>query len=193
MPAGWANGRLHPADGGRCVRCGDRSSLQCIEESLRSRAGVQYQHEPSCIGQQALDTGRRRRLLQTSIDHLRFALGGEANNADAYANLARAYFDEGQLRSLRELVCEEAILQGMDDAVLHNRLGLINSGAGRGHRGVRRSSSEAVRSGSELCMEAHTEHRRDGAERSATTRPRVDVVRARCVEAAPGRSWSARL
>ena len=64
-------------------------------------------------------------LLQQAIDHLRFALGGDANSADAYANLARLYFDRGQLE-LAQLVCENAILLGIDDAVLHNRLGLIH-------------------------------------------------------------------
>lgn len=61
---------------------------------------------------------------QRSIDRLRFALGGDAKNAEAYDHLARIYYDLGQL-DLAQLVCENAILQGMDNAVLHNRLGLI--------------------------------------------------------------------
>jgi tetratricopeptide (TPR) repeat protein len=59
-----------------------------------------------------------------SIERLRFALGGDAMNADAYANIARIYHEEGRL-PLARLVCENAILQGIDEAPLHNRLGLI--------------------------------------------------------------------
>lgn len=59
-----------------------------------------------------------------AIARLRLALGGEARNADAYANIARIYSDDGRLE-LARLVCENAILLGIDDAVLHNRLGLI--------------------------------------------------------------------
>lgn len=59
-----------------------------------------------------------------AIEHLRFALGGDAMSGDAYANLARIYSDQGQLE-LARLVCENAILTGIDSPVLHNRLGLI--------------------------------------------------------------------
>lgn len=59
-----------------------------------------------------------------AIERLRFALGGEARNAAAYANIARIYSEQGRLE-LARLVCENAILQGIDEPVLHNRLGLI--------------------------------------------------------------------
>ena len=58
------------------------------------------------------------------VERLRFALGGDARSADAFALLAANYFDAGQLE-LARLVCENAILLGIDEAVLHNRLGLI--------------------------------------------------------------------
>lgn len=58
------------------------------------------------------------------VERLRFALGGDARSADAFALLASNYFDAGQL-ALARLVCENAILLGIDEAVLHNRLGLI--------------------------------------------------------------------
>lgn len=63
-------------------------------------------------------------LTAASIERLRFALGGDALNADAYANIARIYHEQGRL-PLARLVCENAILQGIDEAPLHNRLGLI--------------------------------------------------------------------
>ncbi len=59
-----------------------------------------------------------------AIERLRFALGGEARNASAYANIARIYSEEGRLE-LARLMCENAILQGIDEPELHNRLGLI--------------------------------------------------------------------
>ncbi len=58
------------------------------------------------------------------VERLRFALGGDARSADAFALLASNYFEAGQL-ALARLVCENAILLGIDEAVLHNRLGLI--------------------------------------------------------------------
>jgi len=66
-----------------------------------------------------------RATAQTAIDHLRFALGGDARNATAYADLARIYHEMGQLDLARQ-VCENAILFGIDEAPLHNRLGLIS-------------------------------------------------------------------
>ncbi len=63
-------------------------------------------------------------LEAAMVERLRFALGGEARNADAYANLASIYFEQGRLE-LARMVCENAILLGIDDAVLHNRLGLV--------------------------------------------------------------------
>lgn len=58
------------------------------------------------------------------VERLRFALGGDARSADAFALLATNYYEAGQL-ALARLVCENAILLGIDEAVLHNRLGLI--------------------------------------------------------------------
>jgi len=60
----------------------------------------------------------------SAILRLRFALGGDARSAVAYANVARIYHGLGRL-DLARLVCEDAILRGIDSAVLHNRLGLI--------------------------------------------------------------------
>lgn len=59
------------------------------------------------------------------IERLRFALGGDGANADAYARLSKIYYEQGQLQ-LARLVCENAVLLGIDQAVLHNRLGLID-------------------------------------------------------------------
>lgn len=96
---------------------------ECVERS---------QTEPGCninlaliARNRALTDGRLSRDdAQAPIDHLRFALGGEARNATAYADLARVYHELGQLE-LARLVCENAILLGIDEAPLHNRLGLI--------------------------------------------------------------------
>lgn len=65
-----------------------------------------------------------RDAASAAIERLRFALGGEARNAAAYANIARIYSEQGRLE-LARLVCENAILQGINEPVLHNRLGLI--------------------------------------------------------------------
>ncbi len=65
-----------------------------------------------------------RNDAQPAIDQLRFALGGDARSARAYADLARIYQEMGQ-SSLARLVCENAILLGIDEAPLHNQLGLI--------------------------------------------------------------------
>ena len=59
-----------------------------------------------------------------AIERLRFALGGDGRNASAYATIARIYAEEGQIE-LARLVCETAVLLGIDEAALHNRLGLI--------------------------------------------------------------------
>lgn len=96
---------------------------ECVERS---------QTEPGCNINLALIARNRslnngqltRQQAQASIDHLRFALGGEARNATAYADLARIYHEMGQL-PLARLVCENAILLGIDEAPLHNRLGLV--------------------------------------------------------------------
>lgn len=66
-----------------------------------------------------------RAQAQKSIDHLRFALGGDSRNATAYADLARIYHEMGQLALARQ-VAENAILLGINEAPLHNRLGLIS-------------------------------------------------------------------
>lgn len=60
----------------------------------------------------------------SAIQKLRLALGGDGRNAEAYANIARIYHEQGRLE-LARLVCENAMLLGIDAAVLHNRLGLI--------------------------------------------------------------------
>jgi tetratricopeptide (TPR) repeat protein len=96
---------------------------QCLERSST---------EPGCninlaimYRKRALEDGElTQEEAQRSIDRLRFALVGDAKNAPAYDNLARIYYDLGQL-DLAQLVCENAILQGIDAAILHNRLGLI--------------------------------------------------------------------
>lgn len=66
-----------------------------------------------------------RAQAQKSIDHLRFALGGDSRNATAYADLARIYHEMGQLALARQ-VAENAILLGINEAPLHNRLGLVS-------------------------------------------------------------------
>ena len=119
---GLANlGMLQLVDGN--VDAAEALFQQCVERS---------QTEPGCNINLALisrnrnlNNGRLTRAeAQPSIDHLRFALGGEARNATAYADLARIYHEMGQL-PLARLVCENAILLGIDEAPLHNRLGLV--------------------------------------------------------------------
>lgn len=102
-------------------------------EALFQECVGRSQTEPGCNINLALIARNRalgdgtltRAEAQTPIDHLRFALGGEARNGTAYADLARVYHEMGQL-SLARLVCENAILLGIDEAPLHNRLGLIS-------------------------------------------------------------------
>lgn len=119
---GLANlGMLQLVDGN--VEEAEAIFRQCVERS---------QTEPGCNINLALISRNRnltdgsltRAEAQASIDHLRFALGGEARNATAYADLARVYHEMGQL-PLARLVCENAILLGIDEAPLHNRLGLV--------------------------------------------------------------------
>jgi tetratricopeptide (TPR) repeat protein len=75
--------------------------------------------------QKLLAAGKRdAKSAQEAIVFLRFALAGESLSADAYANLARIYFDLGRIE-LARVVCENAIQLGSDAATLHNRLGLI--------------------------------------------------------------------
>lgn len=62
--------------------------------------------------------------VQDAVDYLRFALGGDGRSDAAYDQLARIYFELGQT-SLARLVCENAILLGIQAPNLHNRLGLI--------------------------------------------------------------------
>lgn len=102
-------------------------ATQIFEECLERSST-----EPGCninlaiiYRREAMEDGSMTQAeAQRAIDRLRFALGGDAKNAQAYDHLARIYYDLGQL-DLAQLVCENAILQGMDNAVLHNRLGLI--------------------------------------------------------------------
>lgn len=119
---GLANlGMLQLVDGD--VDAAEAIFRACVERS---------QTEPGCNINLALISRNRsltnekltREEAQASIDHLRFALGGEARNATAYADLARIYHEMGQL-PLARLVCENAILLGIDEAPLHNRLGLV--------------------------------------------------------------------
>lgn len=119
---GLANlGMLQLADGD--VDGATRTFEACLE-----RNGL----EPGCNinlsvihRMRAVDGDRVDRAgVQAGIDRLRFALAGDARNAEAYANLARLYMDLGRLE-LAGLVCENALEQGIEAAVLHNRLGLI--------------------------------------------------------------------
>lgn len=108
------------------LRRGDLGAAQQVLEACVARSQI----EPGCNinlailyqrGQVAAPGGD---VNGASIERLRFALGGEALNADAYANIARIYHEQGRLE-LARLVCENAILQGIEAATLHNRLGLI--------------------------------------------------------------------
>jgi tetratricopeptide (TPR) repeat protein len=84
--------------------------------------------EPGCNINLALlyrmGYGEQGDVSGASIERLRFALGGNARNAEAYAMMAQVYDEMGR-PELARLVCENAILQGIEAAVLHNRLGLI--------------------------------------------------------------------
>ena len=61
---------------------------------------------------------------QVAIDALRFALAGEPRNPQAYADLARLYFETGRLQ-LAKLVVVNALQQQIDSPALRNRFGLI--------------------------------------------------------------------
>jgi tetratricopeptide (TPR) repeat protein len=84
--------------------------------------------EPGCNINLALmyrmGFGEQGDVSGAAIERLRFALGGDARNAEAYAMMAQVYDEMGR-PELARLVCENAILQGIEAAVLHNRLGLI--------------------------------------------------------------------
>lgn len=108
--------------------------LQMAEEDF---AGARQTFE-QCVAQSETEPGCNINLAMlyrmghvpsddvsgSAIERLRFALGGDARNADAYAMMAQVYDEMGR-PELARLVCENAILQGIDAAVLHNRLGLI--------------------------------------------------------------------
>lgn len=112
--------------------------LQMIEEDLQGALGTfercveVRETEPGCninlsllyqLGVRSADVSTED-VAAATIERLRFALGGDARNASAYANMAQVYFEAGRLE-LARLVCENAILLGIDQAVLHNRLGII--------------------------------------------------------------------
>lgn len=63
-------------------------------------------------------------VREDMLERIRFALGGGENSSAAYTLLSELYFEQGQLQ-LARLVCENAILIGIESASLHNRLGLI--------------------------------------------------------------------
>ena len=112
--------------------------LQMIEGDLEGALGTfescveLRETEPGCninlsllyqMGVRSTDVASDE-VSAAAIERLRFALGGDARNASAYANMAQVYFEAGRLE-LARLVCENAILLGIDQAVLHNRLGII--------------------------------------------------------------------
>lgn len=111
------------------LQAGDSAAAREIFEACIERS----QTAPGCNINLALmfreenivDGKLTRAQAQKSIDHLRFALGGDSRNATAYADLARIYHEMGQLALARQ-VAENAILLGINEAPLHNRLGLVS-------------------------------------------------------------------
>lgn len=97
---------------------------ECVERS-QTAPGCNINLALISRNENLVDGRLTRQTAQAAIDHLRFALGGDARNATAYADLARIYHEMGQLELARQ-VCENAILLGIDEAPLHNRLGLVS-------------------------------------------------------------------
>ena len=110
------------------LSAGEMETAAVLLEQCLERRAV----EPGCnINRSILLTMRAfssdtpdLRLAQEAVDHIRFALLGEGRISDAYATLARIYYELGRLE-LARLVCETAIVLGMEDPALHNRLGLV--------------------------------------------------------------------
>lgn len=120
---GLANlGALQYLDGD--VAAAEQTFLRCVERS---------ETEPGCninlaaiARDRALADGRVTSAeAQESIQRLRWALGGESRNSQAYADLARVYRELGQL-DLALLVCVNAVKLGIEEAPVLNQLGLIH-------------------------------------------------------------------
>ena len=120
---GLANlGALQYLDGN--VAEAEQTFLRCVERS---------ETEPGCninlaqIGmERALQDGRVTAAeVRDPILRLRWALGGESRNAQAYADLARIYLSVGQI-DLAQLVCVNAVKLGIEEAPVLNQLGLIH-------------------------------------------------------------------
>lgn len=77
-------------------------------------------HQQEAFGEGRMD----RAVAQQAIDRLRFALGGESLNAEAYANLARIYYNLGRYE-LARLVCVDAYELGIQAPQLFNQRGMI--------------------------------------------------------------------
>lgn len=95
---------------------------ECIERS-QTASGCNINLALISRNENLQDGKLTREGAQEAIDHIRFALGEDAN-ATAYADLARIYHEMDQLELARQ-VCENAIKLGIDEAPIHNRLGLI--------------------------------------------------------------------
>lgn len=120
---GLANiGAMHYLDGN--VAEAERIFLQCVERS---------ETEPGCnINLAAIGMARASADGRVTMDEvrdpiirLRWALGGESRNGQAYADLARVYLSVGQI-DLAQLVCVNAVKLGIEEAPVLNQLGLVH-------------------------------------------------------------------
>lgn len=120
---GLANiGAMHYLDGN--VAEAERIFLQCVERS---------ETEPGCnINLAAIGMARASADGRVTMDEvrdpiirLRWALGGESRNGQAYADLARIYLSVGQI-DLAQLVCVNAVKLGIEEAPVLNQLGLVH-------------------------------------------------------------------
>ncbi len=102
-------------------RAAESTFMECIGR-LETEAGCNVNLALLYDMGEASATGDVRAAM---IERIRFALGGGENTAAAYALLSEIYYEEAKY-DLARLVCENAILIGVDEAVLHNRLGLIS-------------------------------------------------------------------
>ena len=117
-----AVGTLRYMDGD--VAGAEQIFLQCVERS-ETEAGCNI-NLAQIARTRALGDGRLTSAeARDSILRLRWALGGESRNPQAYADLARVYREMGQL-DLALLVSVNAVQLGIEEAPVLNQLGLVH-------------------------------------------------------------------
>ncbi|MBT9559798.1 MAG: tetratricopeptide repeat protein [Myxococcales bacterium] len=98
-------------------RTGRAGSVEAIAKALAVE-----KFQPEALNAQAI-AAQAQKDWSTAAKTSRQALIGNAENVNAYQNLARNYFEQGQYQMAR-LVCEEALKINPKSASIHNLMGL---------------------------------------------------------------------